>query len=321
MAKRTQTLIAIIVAVLMLASLFILASCVEKEQEHDCVDINEDNTCDTCGNTLAKLLYTLKEDNTYEVSGYEGTPTKVVIPATYNGKPVTSIGDDAFFVCTSLTSVTIPNSVTSIGERSFDLCYSLTSVTIGNSVTSIGDDAFAGCTSLTSITIPNSVTSIGDDAFASCTSLTSITIPNSVTSIGDDAFWHCNALVSITIPNSVTSIGRAAFRYCYSLTSVTIGNSVTSIGDDAFEGCDKLIEVYNLSSLNIEKGSDNNGYVGYYAKDIYTSLNTPSKVSTDSNGYIIYTDGEEKILIGYVGNETAPNTPRRLMFSLVTLSP
>ena len=275
MAKRTQTLIAIIVAVLMLASLFILASCVEKEQEHDCVDINEDNTCDTCGNTLAKLLYTLKEDNTYEVSGYEGTPTKVVIPATYNGKPVTSIGDDAF----------------------------------------------AGCTSLTSITIPNSVTSIGDDAFASCTSLTSITIPNSVTSIGDDAFWHCNALVSITIPNSVTSIGRAAFRYCYSLTSVTIGNSVTSIGDDAFEGCDKLIEVYNLSSLNIEKGSDNNGYVGYYAKDIYTSLNTPSKVSTDSNGYIIYTDGEEKILIGYVGNETAPNTPRRLMFSLVTLSP
>ncbi|MCL2230251.1 MAG: leucine-rich repeat domain-containing protein [Treponema sp.] len=140
---------------------------------------------------------------------------------------VTSIGDEAFFGCTGLTSITIPNSVTSIGSSAFFGCTGLTSITIPNSVTSIGSSAFLGCTGLTSITIPNSVTSIGSDAFAGCTGLTSITIPNSVTSIGDYAFYGCTSLTSITIPNSVTSIDLQAFNGCTNLTSVTIG-TITS---------------------------------------------------------------------------------------------
>ena len=166
--------------------------------------------------------------------------TTLVIPSEIDGNSITSIGDDAFYGCKSLTSVTIPNSVTSIGDAAFYECTSLTSVTIGNSVTLIGDWAFQYCTSLTSVTIPDSVTSIGYDAFRGCTSLTSVTIGNRVTSIGDDAFYGCKSLTSVTIPNSVTSIGDDAFYGCTSLTSVTIGNSVTLIGEYAFRNCTSL---------------------------------------------------------------------------------
>ena len=151
---------------------------------------------------------------------------------------MTSIGSSAFFGCSGLTSVTIPNSVTYIGLYTFYGCSGLTSITIPNSVTSIGVEAFAGCSGLTSVTIPNSVTSIGDAAFERCSGLTSITIPNSVTSIGKYAFQYCSGLTSITIPNSVTSIGDEAFYGCSGLTSVTIPNSVTSIEDEAFNGED-----------------------------------------------------------------------------------
>ena len=161
--------------------------------------------------------------------------TSMIIPNS-----VTSIGDGAFYDCSSLTSVTIPNSVTSIGEGAFYNCSSLTSMTIPNSVTSIGESTFYGCSSLTSVTIPNSVTSIGEGAFYNCSSLTSITIPNSVTSIGSSAFEDCKSLTSVTISNSVTSIGEKTFYNCSSLTSVTIPNSVKTIGTSAFEGCARL---------------------------------------------------------------------------------
>ena len=156
---------------------------------------------------------------------------------------VTSICDNAFYNCISLTSVTIPDSVTSIGELAFSRCESLTSVTIPDSVTSIDWYAFVGCTSLTSVTIPDSVTSIGGAAFVYCTSLTSVTIPDSVTLIDNYTFYNCTSLTSVTIPDSVTSIGGSAFEGCTSLTSVTIPDSVTSIGYTAFEGCTSLTSV------------------------------------------------------------------------------
>ena len=215
----------------------------------------------------------------YDYDRYDGEYSgAVVIPetVTYNGTTysVTNIGDYAFRICSSLTSVTIPNSVTSIGYGAFAYCSSLTSVTIGESVTSIGDDAFAYCTSLTSVTIPESVTSIGDQAFAYCSSLTSVTIPNSVTSIGSSAFYGCSSLTSVTIPNSVTSIGGWAFDGCSSLTSVTIPNSVTSIGDYAFNNCT------SLTSVTIPNSVKSIGFLAFYNCSSLTSVTIGESVTS-----------------------------------------
>ena len=244
------------------------------------------------------LFYTC--DNVNYLFAYVGSDTDLTLPDDYNGQKYT-LNNSAFYNCSGLTSVTIPNSVTSIGNYAFYGCSGLTSVTIPDSVTSIGDYAFCNCSGLTSVTIPDSVTSIGDYAFCNCGGLTSVTIPDSVTSIGYGAFKNCSGLTSVTIPNSVTSIGVWVFYGCSGLTSVTIPDSVTSIGDYAFYNCYKLVEVINRSSLNITKGSENNGYVAYYA------LNVKDGGTSDiinQNGYLFYTNDVENYLLGYVGTDT-----------------
>ncbi len=220
---------------------------------------------------------------------------------------VDCIGDRAFFGCSGLTSVTIPNSVTRIGDRAFEECSSLTSITIPNSVTNIGKVAFSKCKALTSITIPHSVTSIGEYAFFYCSGLTSMVvekgnktydsrencnaiiqtasnilvagcsktiIPNSVTSIGDSAFWSCSGLTSITIPNSVTSIGDGAFCGCSGLTTIIIPNNLTSIRDWMFSGCSSLTTVTIPNSV-----TSIGDYVFSGCKSL-TSISIPNSVTS-----------------------------------------
>ena len=202
--------------------------------------------CSECGGEVKYAVeggYLTFDKKTGTVTDCDSSVTKANIPHTIKGVTVTSIGEEAFYGCISLTSVTIPDSVTSIGGSAFYNCKSLTSVTIPGSVTSIDKDAFCFCRSLTSVTIPDSVTSIGRYAFAYCESLTSVTIPDSVTSIGDYAFYGCESLTSVAIPDSVTCIGNCAFWKCSSLASVTIPDSVTSIGEYAFSDCKSLTSV------------------------------------------------------------------------------
>lgn len=197
---------------------------------------------------------------TYTVSNGEAEITdfddsvggSISIPSTLGGYPVTSIGSFAFYLCDSLTGVTIPNGVTSVGDVAFYGCSSLAKITIPNGVTSIGSKAFSGCSSLTSITIPSSVTSISNEMFYRCTSLTSIQIPYGVSSIGNFAFSNCYSLVSVTIPDTVTSIGESAFNECTALVAVSIPSNVTTIGTNAFYKCTKLSKAtLNNGLLNI----------------------------------------------------------------------
>ena len=154
--------------------------------------------------SVSNLTFTRNDDGvSYSVTDCKLSASgALVIPATYNGYPVTSIGSYAFYYCTSLTSVTIGNSVTSIGSDAFYNCTSLTSVTIGNSVTSIGSDAFYNCTSLKSVTIPDSVTGIGDGAFYNCANLTDVYY------IGTQAQWE-----AISIGSNNEHLQNAAVHY------------------------------------------------------------------------------------------------------------
>ena len=229
--------------------------------------------------------YSIEDDTAVIVNGANAAispePTgAVTVPATLGGYPVTSIGFGAFFGCSGLTSVTIPNSVTSIDDSAFSGCSGLTSVTIPNSVTSIGDSAFYGCSGLAKddfvilggilfdyvglgggVVIPAGVTSIGDSAFYG-SGLTSVTIPASVTNIGDSAFYNCRTLTNVTIPTGVTSIGSSAFRGCVGLAEdgfvivrnvlfdyvgpggdVVIPDGVEKVGERAFYDCSGLTSV------------------------------------------------------------------------------
>jgi hypothetical protein len=144
---------------------------------------------------------------------------------------ITSIGEEAFYLCSTLTGIIIPNSVTSIGRSAFYGCFELTGITIPNNVTTIGQGAF-GYTGLIGVTIPDSVIGIGSYAFEKCTKLTGVTIPNSVTRIENNTFENCYSLAIVTIGNGVTGIGRSAFYGCESLTSVMFQGTIPSSGFD-----------------------------------------------------------------------------------------
>ena len=222
------------------------------------------------------------------------------------------------------TSITIKDGTLGICASAFEYCTGLTSVIIPDSVTSIGYSAFSACTRLTSIYYNGDVAGwceingldnlmgygsssktlyIGDNNIEG-----ELIIPDSVTTIPSYAFRGCTGLTSVIIPDSVTSIGGWTFNGCTGLTSITIPASVTSIGDDAFQNCYKLVEVFNKSSLTITAGSSDNGYVAYYTKNVYTTEGG-NKTSTDQNGYVIYTDGTEKILVAYTGTDTELTLP------------
>jgi len=193
----------------------------------------------------AQFNYTTNQ-GTITITGYTGSGSAVTIPSTINNLPVTSIGNDAFFGCASLTNVTIGNSLTNMGDLPFPDCRGLIAITVStNNPAYYSVDGVLFNKSQTTLvaypgglsgsyTIPSCVTSIGDGAFYDCTSLMSVTIGNGVTNIGDGAFFDCTSLTSVTIPDSVTNIGELAFGWCSGLTSVYFQGNAPSFGLNVF---------------------------------------------------------------------------------------
>ena len=260
--------------------------------------------------TAGDYEYALLDDGTAEITKYSGLSETLVIPDTLDGHVVTAIGDGAFYWRSSLTSVTIPNSVTTIGVGAFQECYNLSSVTIPDSVTAMGANPFAICGKLTDIrlspdhpylavidgvlfskpdqrlicypyaisektyVIPTGIREIGNYAFFGCESLSNVTIPDSVAVIGTYAFFGCYSLSSVTIPDSVTEIRNYAFYRCWSLSSVTIPDSVTVIGDRAFSAC------YSLTSVTIPDSVTVIGDSAFYGCDSLTNMTIPDSVTS-----------------------------------------
>ena len=213
------------------------------------------------------IKYTVT-DYYLSVSGYDKTKfngvAKIISKLTYKGHTfeVLEIAKRAFWGCSGLTSVTIPNSVTRIGVEAFS-SRGLTSITIPSSVTIIDRDAFGGCSDRTSVHITDLAAWCKID-FADYDS-------NPLTR-AHHLYLNGQEIKDLVIPNSVTSISKYAFSGCTDLTSVTIPNSVTSISDYAFLGCSGLTSVHitDLAAwCNIKFGSDYGSNPLTYAHHLY----------------------------------------------------
>lgn len=228
-----------------------------------------DDACERCGaKETPGFAFTLNDDNqSYTVKNGNCTDSNLVIPSTYNGKPVTAISTCAFEKCAWITSVTIPDSVTHIGKYAFDGCKKLESVTFGKNVKVIEEFAFYGCLELSAVTIPDGTIAIDKYAFANCRFLDRITLPDSVLRIGygafsdtvylksennrvDGAVYIDNHLVAANVSGDfivrpgTRTIADQAFTYNRGLTSIAIPDSIAKIGENAFEFCTNLTSIY-----------------------------------------------------------------------------
>lgn len=258
------------------------------------------DTDDECGE-YGDLVYVAYDDYV-EITGYNGEPKDIEIPAEINGLPVKTIGEYAFTSCDSLKNIVIPDSVTEIKDEAFYNCTNLTSMSLPDSINSIGCWVFdytgifnnlnnwengilyighyliaANIEITGEYIVKDGTRCIAGNAFANC-DLTSIIIPDSVINIGTGTFQQCSNLVSVVLPSNLTHIGTMAFVSCESLTDIIIPDSVTQIDESAFSDC------YSLAKINIPNGVKSIGEDAFISCESLTNVNIPESVENIGSG-------------------------------------
>jgi len=240
--------------------------------------------------------------------------TLVAFPAGRTGSyslpgGITSLADEAFYGCASLTNIVLPNGLTGIGNEGFLNCSSLVAITLPGSLTNLGYSAFFSCTNLASVVISNGLTAIADQTFSGCSHLASLTLPASVTNLGGLVFANCTSLTAITaatnnpayasvggvllnkgqntlvlyppgragnyaVPNDITSIADNAFNSCLGLTGVTLPASLTDLGNQALAGCTRL------TNATLAYGVTNIGTSAFNACSSLAAITLPGSVTS-----------------------------------------
>ena len=211
----------------------------------------------------------------------------------------------AFGNCEKITEVRLPKRLKSIAGHAFDST-SLTEISFPARLEYIGDAAFYG-TNLREAIIPDSVTYLGSSAFLRCSNLRRAVIGDGVKALMSDTFGYCYNLREVDLGN-IEETGTYVFHTCYNLTRVTLPASLKKIGAYAFAGCNKLVEIENLSELDIKTGYSEPGYVALHALHIYGD-GGKSNLHTTSDGFVFYSDNERILLVDYIGGESEVTLP------------
>ena len=246
--KRSNKIISIVLAIVMVFSLLTVVPLSASAAQTG-------NNRSSAVNPYSNIRYRVLDDEakTAEITAYGNTTGTVTIPSQIDSFTIVSVAKEAFYGCSDMLEIYIPNTVTSIGDSAFANCTGLLEVVIPPSVTSIGSNAFSGCTRLYRMSVDegNTVYDSRDNCRAIIETATNTLvsgckaskIPDTVTKIGAYAFAECHDLCLAQIPDSVTEIGDNAFSFCDELLSVNIPASVERIGDCAFIGCDDLSDI------------------------------------------------------------------------------
>ncbi len=248
------------------------------------------------------LVFTAINGNTeYAVTQVGTASGAVTVESVYRGKPVTEIAEDAFRGRGSsrVETVVIGEGVKTIGNNAFYNCTNLTEVQIPDTVTRIGTNLFQGCTKLAQVNLPEGITSIPDYTFAYCRALETFTIGSNVTFIGESAFYNCSALTEAEIPDAVSYIGPHAFDSDKALERLSVGKGITSVGDYAFYACSALSEVLfaeiegqltlgdhvfdgclGIEAIELPEGLTNVGAYDFYRCSALSDVRIPESVTS-----------------------------------------